>query len=168
MKFCGVATPFKGTRVYCRAAMGMPGSETAFEELMCRVVGTMVQEGSVAKLADDLYCGGNTLSELLTNFTRLLEALAKCSLWLSAKKTVICPKSTTVLGWIWQQGSISASPHRISTLSQAKPPATVKGMRSFIGAFNFLSRVLPGCAFIIAPLDDAIAGKASNEKLDWT
>ena len=168
MKFCGVAAPFKGTRVYCRAAMGMPGSETALEELMCRVVGTMVQEGSVAKLADDLYCGGNTLSELLATFTRLLEALAKCGLRLSAKKTVICPMSTTVLGWIGQQGSISASPHRISTLSQAKPPVTVKGMRSFIGAFKFLSRVLPGCAFIIAPLDDAIAGKASNEKLDWT
>ena len=29
MKYCGVATPFKGTRVYVRSAMGMPGSETA-------------------------------------------------------------------------------------------------------------------------------------------
>ena len=27
MKFCGVATPFKGVRVYTRSAMGMPGSE---------------------------------------------------------------------------------------------------------------------------------------------
>ena len=31
IKFCGVATPFRGTRVYCRAAMGMPGSETALD-----------------------------------------------------------------------------------------------------------------------------------------
>ena len=28
MKYCGVATPFKGIRVYTRSAMGMPGSET--------------------------------------------------------------------------------------------------------------------------------------------
>ena len=34
MKFCGVATPFRGVRVYVRSAMGMPGSETALEELM--------------------------------------------------------------------------------------------------------------------------------------
>ena len=34
MKFCGVATPFRGVRVYTRCAMGMPGSETALEELM--------------------------------------------------------------------------------------------------------------------------------------
>ena len=29
MKYCGVATPFHGVRVYTRCAMGMPGSETA-------------------------------------------------------------------------------------------------------------------------------------------
>ena len=29
MKYCGVATPFKGVRFYARSAMGMPGSENA-------------------------------------------------------------------------------------------------------------------------------------------
>ena len=33
--------------------MGMPGSETALEEIMCRVLGDLLQEGIVAKLADD-------------------------------------------------------------------------------------------------------------------
>ena len=51
MKYCGV-------RVYVRSAMGMPRSETALEELTCRVLGHLVQEGVVAKIADDLYCGG--------------------------------------------------------------------------------------------------------------
>jgi len=128
----------------------------------------LVQEGSVAKLADDLYCRGNTPSELLANFSRLLDSLDKSGLRLSSKKTVICPKSTTVLGWIWQQGTISASPHRISTLSQTSPPTTVKGMRSFIGAYKFLSRVLPNCASIIAPLDNAISGLASQDKVSWS
>ena len=39
MKYRGVATPFRGVRVYTRAAMGMPGSETTLEEHMCRVLG---------------------------------------------------------------------------------------------------------------------------------
>ena len=34
MKYCGVATPFHGVRVYATSAMGMLGSETALEELM--------------------------------------------------------------------------------------------------------------------------------------
>ena len=67
MKYCGVATPFRGVRVYKRSAMGMPGSETALEELMCRILGDLLQEGVVAKIADDLYCGGNSYEELENN-----------------------------------------------------------------------------------------------------
>ena len=122
LKYCGVATPFKGVRVYTRCAMGMPGSETALEELMCRVLGDLLQEGCVAKIADDLYCGGNTPAELLTNWKKVLSALDKCDLRLSAKKTIISPVSTTILGWIWSRGSIHASPHRIATLASCPPP----------------------------------------------
>ena len=41
-------------------------------------------------------------------------------------------------------------------------------MRSFIGAYEFLSRVPSGCAAAIAPgapLDNAIAGMSSQDKL---
>ena len=65
MKYCGIVTPYCGVRVYRRSAMGMPGSETALEEMMCHVLGDLQQEGIVVKLADDLYCGGNTHEELL-------------------------------------------------------------------------------------------------------
>ena len=110
MKYCGVATPFRGVRVYTRCAMGMPGSETALEELMCRILGDYLQEGFVAKLADNLFCGGYTPDELLQNWERVLESLQKCGICLSLIKTVICPKTITVLGWKWSQGCISASP----------------------------------------------------------
>lgn len=86
MKYCGVATPFRGVRVYTRSAMGMPGSETALEELTCRVLGHLVQEGIVAKIADDLYCGGNTPEQLIHNWERVLDALQKSSLNLSASR----------------------------------------------------------------------------------
>ena len=56
IKYCGVATPFRGIRAYTRCAMGMPGSETALKELMCRILGDYVQDA----IADDLYCGGGT------------------------------------------------------------------------------------------------------------
>ena len=100
MKYCGVATPFRGVRVYARFAMGMPGSETAKEELMSRVLGDLLKEGIVAKIADDLYCGGNSPSELLSNWKKVLQALHKCDLRLSASKTIINPQSTTILGWV--------------------------------------------------------------------
>ena len=66
--------------------MGMPGSETALEELMICVLGNCIQDGIVAKLADDLYCGGNTLDGLLRNWKRVLDALQKSNLKLSPSK----------------------------------------------------------------------------------
>ena len=52
--------------------MGMPGSETALEELMCRVLGDLLERGIVAKLADDLHSGGDTIEELLLNWRQVL------------------------------------------------------------------------------------------------
>lgn len=72
-KYCGVATPFRGISVYCRSAMGMLSSETALEEMMCRVLGDFTQEGHVAKIADDLYCGSSSPEELLLIWTRVLD-----------------------------------------------------------------------------------------------
>ena len=95
------------------------------------------------KLVDDLFCGGNTPKEALDNWRLVLKALESCDLRLSASKTVICPRSTTVLGWVWSEGKLSASPHRISTLSTCGLPKTVKNLRSFIGAYKALSRVIP-------------------------
>ena len=152
MKYCGVVTPFKGVRVYTRCAMGIPGSETALEELMCRVLGDLLQEGSVAKIANDLYCGGNSPQELLVNWRKVLLSLDRCNLRLSPEKTIVCPASATILGWIWCQGSIRASPHRIAALVSCEPPKTVRGLRTFAGSYKMLGRVLSGCAQLLAPL----------------
>ena len=138
MKYCGVVTPFRGTRVYARCAMGMPGSENALEELMCRMLGDLLKEGIVTKLADDLYCGGNAPDELIANWQRVLEALHRCGLSLLPAKTIIAPKKTVILGWVWEAGTIRASPHHISSLAACSPPKTVKEMRSFIGAYTIL------------------------------
>lgn len=167
-KFCGVHTPYKGLRVYNVGCMGLPGVEVALEELTCLLVGDMVKEGKVAKLADDLFIGGNTPEELLRNFEQVLHRMLEANIKLSPTKTVIAPKSVTVLGWVWSSGQLKASPHRLSALSTCSPPETVSGLKSFIGAYRFLSRVLPRYANSLAPLEAAIRGKEGNKKLEWS
>jgi len=131
MKCCGVATPFKGICVYTRPAMGMPGSETCLEQLMSRILGDLIQEGCVAKIADDLYVGGKSPEEVLHNWRHVLSLLQQNNLRLSASKTFICPKKTTVLGWVWSNGTLQASPYKLAALSTVVPPSTVQGLRSF-------------------------------------
>ena len=67
MKYCGVAIPFRGVRVYACSAMGIPGSETALEEFMCRVLGDLIHEGVAANIADDVCCEADSSEELLHN-----------------------------------------------------------------------------------------------------
>ena len=41
-------------------------------------------------------------------------------------------------------------------------------MRSFIGGFVVLSRIIPGCSTLLAKLDDTVAGLESKETIQWT
>ena len=147
--------------------MGMPGYETSLEEMMCRILGDLIQEGCVTKLADNLYCGGDSPKTLLSNWRRILKSLDSCNLRLSATKNIICPKSTTILGWIWSHGTLAANPHRIAVLSSCPPPQSVKDLRSFIGAYKVLGRMLPNCSDVVDPLECALTGLQSNDKLLW-
>ena len=131
MKYCRVATSFRGVRVYATSAMVMPGSETALEELMCRVLCDLLEEGIVTNIADDLYCGGDTPYKLLHNWRRVLQALDKNGLNLAASKMVTCTRTAMILRWTWYLGTIRASPHRIATLSTCSPPDKVRNTRSF-------------------------------------
>ena len=63
---------------------------------------------------------------------------------------------------------LGASPHHISTLSAYSAPSTVRGLRSFIGAYKVLAKVLPQCACMIGPLDDVVAGQSSSTSIQWT
>ena len=168
MKYCGTASPFKGSRVYTRCAMGMPGSEAALEELLSRILGDLIAKGIVVKLADDLYCGGQTEEELLRNWAEVLKAFYTANIRLTALKTIIAPIETMILGWIWNQGKLRASPHKISALAKCSQPITVKDMRSFLGAYKVLSRVIPKCSMFLQKLNRSTAGKVSHQKIEWS
>ena len=64
--------------------------------------------------------------------------------------------------------STHLSPHRIATLASCAPPQTVLGLRSFVGAYKVLGRVIPQCSRVLAPLESYIAGMTSQETLTWS
>ena len=74
-----------------------------------------------------------------------------------------------MLGWVWNLGTIQASAYRIATLASCDTPLTVKAMRSFVGAYKMLARVvgLPGCSALLAPFDSVTGGRQSSEHIEW-
>ena len=85
---------------------------------------------------------------------------------MSPKKTIVSPKATTILGWIWSQVSLEASPHSVATLSSCKPPGTVCGLRSYIGAYKFLNRVINGCSSY-CPIKQCYCCKQPHDMIVW-
>ena len=169
LKYVGVVSPFRGTLVYQRAVMGLPGSESTLENLLCRILADLMIEGSCIKLADDLYFGADTIEKLLSAWRRGLQLLAENGLKLSPSKTIICPVSTVILGWLWENGTIRTTPHRLNTLMQCEPPSTVSKLRSFVGSYKALSKVLQYHADVLNPFEKLCAtNKAASEKIDWT
>ena len=168
MPFLGIVTPYKGVRVYTRCAMGMPGSSEILQELTSRVLGDLVQDGNVAVIYDDIFSGANTIEEVIRIWEIVLERLRNNNLSLSAPKTVICPKKTSVLGWIWKLGTLTASPHKTAPLDSVNPPKTCTNMRSFIGAFKALARCFRGYSSLVSPLEEAIKGLQGCQRIEWS
>ena len=168
MKYCGVHTPFKGILVYNVGSMGLPGVESALEELTCLVLGDMVRDGKVCKLADDLVIGGDSVEEAHDNFTEVLHRFQVNNLKLSPTKTSVAPKSVSILGWVWSAGTLTASPHKLSALASCPEPTTVAGLRSYLGMYRFIARVIQGYATLLAPLEEAVKGKDPKERIQWS
>ena len=64
---------------------------------------------------------------------------------------------------------MEVSPHRKSSIVNAKQEqiTKVKHLRSFIGLYKTLHMATPATSRILAPLEDAVAGKESAAYLDW-
>lgn len=167
-KYVGVITPYKGTYVYRRSVMGLPGSEAALEEILSRIFGDLIRDGKMVKLADDLVMGGQSVQEVTEVWQEVLKRLQLNGLKLSPTKTKICPTSASILGWEWKSGNIKPGDHRINALLSCEPPTTVKGLRSYLGCFKFISRVLPKYGEILHPLENIVAGEQSADKIVWT
>ena len=55
----------------------------------------------------------------------------------------------------------------MSVLTTCKLSDSVHGLRSFIGAYKVLARVLASCAHTLTPLENAIAGLKFEDKVVW-
>ena len=168
MQWLGTHTPFGGLRVYTRPVMGMPGSAEFLQEMLSRVFGDLTREGFVIIIADDMNVCGNTIDELYLHWKVVLHYCQLNNLTLSALKTIICPESTLVLGWIWCSGTIAASSHKLSPLAVVDFPATCSAMRSFVGAYKALSRCIPRYSSLMSPLENCIKGLQGSQKILWT
>ena len=130
-----------------------------------------MQQGIITKIQDDIVIGGDTQMQAAHHYARVLNKLHLANLRVEPHKVVIFPDSADIAGWIWKKGgTLEVSPHRKNSLINMKPEhiTKVKHMRSFLGLYKTLQMATPGISCVLAPLEEEVAGKNSNDLISWT
>ena len=162
IKYLGTIHPYKGLRIYTCDPQGLKGASERCYEKLARIYGDLVQQGSLAQMADGLHVLGNSIPELITNYKEVLSRAKDCGLTFKPSKVIICPRTITLFGWKLVDNVWFPTSHTISALCNAPIPTTVKKMRSFLGSFKQLSASLPGYAVVLHKLEQIVGGKASS------
>lgn len=167
----GICTPFGGLRFLKRSGQGLIGQSEELDELLCKILCQEMQQGKVARIADDLYIGGETQREAIDNYRDVLQKLSAANIKISASKTKIFLKSVDILGWKWSQGGfLSPSPHRVNAIKNAKHEdiKTVKDLRSWLGLYKTLLPASPNLTLLLHPFDLQVADRMSKDEVNWT
>ena len=168
MQYLATNHPYKGLRVYQCEPQGMRGASEHSYERLSRIYGELCQNGKMARQADGLFVGGNTIQELLDNLREVFERTRNCGFTLKPSKIVINPQKIVIFGWVRNKGGWEPTEHTVTPLLKAEPPKTVRQLRSFLGAVKQLSACIENYAVILSPLEKVAAGKGSSELITWT
>lgn len=166
----GISTPFGGLRFLRRSGQGLIGQSEELDELLSKIIGSDIQDGHAARIADDLYIGGKTPEETADNYAKIMHKLSNANIKISPAKTHIFLPSVDILGWVWQQGGfLSPSPHRTNALKNTtiKDIKNVKDLRSWLGLYKTLLPASPNLTTILDPFDQVVADRLSNELVVW-
>ena len=168
VQYLGVIHPYKGTLMYTVRPMGLRNSSEIAYERLTRVFGDMQREKRLCRQADALIVGGRNLDTLFSNLREVFFRLRRSNLTIKPSKLVICPRSTTLFGWEYENQAWKPGKHRLNPLQEAAEPTTVKQLRSWLGACKQFTAGLDAYAVKLHPLEQAVAGRASSDKIVWT
>ena len=160
--------PFKGLRVYACEPQGLKNAGEHAYERLGRIYGDLCAADKMTRMADGLFVLADTLQELSETFSEVLLRAELCGLTFKPSKLIIVPEKTVIFGWNKNKEGWSPTSHTISPLIKASPPATVKQARSWIGSFKQLTECIPRYAPMLSPLETAVAGRSSSERIEWT
>ena len=169
-QWLGISTPFGGLRYVRRSGQGLLGQSEELDEMLSKVLSLEMQEGIVARIADDLYVGGSSPLETAKNYEKVIAKLHNANLKVSSEKTKVFLDSVDILGWLWKKGGyLSPSPHRINALKNTTHEniKCVKDLRSWLGLFKTMMTATPNLTLVLDPFDKLVADKASKDAIEW-
>nr|GFC16876.1 transposon Ty3-I Gag-Pol polyprotein [Tanacetum cinerariifolium] len=120
---------------------GLCNAPGTFQRCMMAIFHDMIEK-TMEVFMDDFSVFGNSFSTCLTNLENMLNSCEDTKLALNWEKSHFMVKEGIVLGHKISKKGIEVDKAKIKVISKLPHPATVKGIRSFIGHAGFYRAVL--------------------------
>ena len=165
--FC-INIPFLGTYCYTRIVQGWGPSAQICQEVFARIFFELREY--MRRYMDDLILAtvkdGDAYLKLIRKFFKIVR---RNNLRLKGKKCFFGSKAFNFLGYVIENGRITASPHYMAKLENMSFESilTKTQLRSFVMSFAFLARFLSRSSELLKPLRDVMSGNG-KDRITWT
>ena len=155
-------TTHRGLYRYKRLPFGINSAsevfQSAIEDALRGIPG-------VRNIADDIIIWGSTQQEHDNRLQQLMQRLEDKQLTVNQDKCLFNQTHLWFYGFYFSDKGLKPDPEKVEAIKFAKPPESVKELRSFLGLANYCARFLPNFSTIAAPLR---ALTVKNVEFEWT
>ncbi|KAK9020280.1 hypothetical protein V6N11_054770 [Hibiscus sabdariffa] len=140
-----------GTYAFRRMPFELCNAPTTFQRCMLAIFSDMVED-YLEVFMDDFSVFGENFDSCLGNLAKVLKRCEESDLVLNWEKCHFMVTEGTVLGHKISSKGIEVDKAKVEVMEKLPPPATVKGIRSFLGHASFYRRFIKDFSRISKPL----------------
>jgi hypothetical protein len=164
-KKTAVITPF-GLFEFTRMPFGSRNAGSSFQRMMDRVLAGLP---FAYCYLDNLRIASPDLQSHRLHIRLVFDRLLQFGLVINLEKCVFAVASFEFLGHIVSAQGAQPITSYVEAVEKRPRPTTIKELQVFLGLVNFYRRFLPGVAFVLLPLTDALKGnRPASEPLLWS
>ena len=142
----------KGKYVFKRLPFGLAHAPFCFARLMDETFSHFGPKSGLLTYMDDILLCSNTWTRHLRLLEDTFQALLAVGLTLKPSKIQFGRSEVKYLGHIISQEGIKIGNDRIKAIARLPRPSTIRELRSFLGAINFVRKYIPRFSEIVDPL----------------
>jgi transposase InsO family protein len=133
---------------------GLTSAPSTFQRYINGALKETLGDFATAYLDDILVHSGGSRQDHIAKVRRVLQLLKEAGLNLDLDKCAFATKEVKYLGFIIEAGKgIRPDPEKLRAVRDWEAPATVRGVRSFLGFANFYRDFVSGFSTVAAPLN---------------
>ena len=166
-KFTAFSTP-SGHYEYIVTAQGLCGAPASFNRWVQHIFADL--QLISREFFDDIYVmtRSPSLQKHLEALDQVLKRCEESGLSIKLSKCVFAATEIPVLGDFVGRKGVRMDPDKVAIIRGWPTPKTKKQLKSFLGTIVYCARFCKDYGKLVAPLQDAIAGKTKNEPIQLT